>query len=58
MPSFENSLSGEEFFVQQVLSLTSDHSGPGRAEQDILDQLQAVPAGERSSRSGWQPPRR
>jgi hypothetical protein len=58
MLSFENSPSSEEFFVQQVLILTSDHSEPELAAQDILDQLQAVPAGQWSWRFGWQPPRR
>jgi hypothetical protein len=58
MLSFENRPSGEGFFVQRVLSLTSDHCEPRRAARDVLDQLQAVPAGQWSSRFGWQCPRR
>jgi hypothetical protein len=58
MLSFKNSRSGDGSFVRQMLSLTSDHSDPERAAQDVLDQLQAVPADEWSSHFGWQPPRR
>ena len=58
MLSFENSPSGDEPFVQQLLSLTPDHSEPELATRDILDRLRAVPAGEWSPRFGWQPPRR
>jgi hypothetical protein len=56
--SFENDPSGDESFVQQVLRLASGRSEPERAAQDILGQLHAVPAGEWSSRFGWQPPGR
>ena len=56
--SFENSRSGGESSVQQALSLTSQHSEPELAVQDILHQLQAVPVSEWSSRFGWRPPRR
>lgn len=41
--------SGSGQFVQQLLSLTSEHSDPERAAQDVLDKLQAVPVGTWSS---------
>ena len=53
MLSPESSPSGSESLVQQVLSLTSIRSEPEPAVQDILNQLQAVPAAELSSRFGW-----
>lgn len=56
MLSFENSPSGDGSFVQQVLSVTSGRSEPELAAQDVLDQLQAVSAGEWHSRFGWQRP--
>lgn len=54
--SFGNSPSGPESFVQQLLSLTSHHSAPERSAQDILDQLQAVPAADWLTHFGWQDP--
>jgi hypothetical protein len=57
MLSFENRPSDAESFIQQVLSLTSDHSEPELAAQDVLDRLQAVPTGDWGSRFAWQPPR-
>lgn len=55
--SFESS-PGSASFAQRVLSLTTGHTEPERAAQDILGQLQAVPVGEWASRFGRQSPRR
>ena len=56
MLSFANRPSDPESFIQQVLCLSSGHSEPELAAQDILDRLQAVPTGEWGSRFGRQPP--
>jgi hypothetical protein len=53
MLSFENGRPGDKTFVQQVLSLASDHSEPDLAAQDILGRLAAVPVSEWKSRFGW-----
>jgi hypothetical protein len=49
---------GDESFVQQLLSLVGDHSEPELAAQDFLDLPQAVSTAEWRSRFAWRRPRR